>query len=243
MRSLLRTNIDVNWKNHKARYHTALHISCDRGHDAVVSLLLAHRPGLHVNKRNNYGCTPFFLCCLNGHSNSARLLLRDPRVDLNLPNHYGFTPLRQIALKGHAEVCKWMVASGRMMDFGQPGNTRTDPFIATHDEVQEILRRFRDDPEGTRQQVRIEVGWYEELAAEFFAMVVFLCDGLLEVKEPADSVTGAMAAERRFMGIARRLPMELQMVLCHRIVGSGRNNVSGKHSEAAFRNLAIRASD
>jgi len=83
--------------------------------------------------------------------------------------------------------------------------------------------------------VRVEVGWYDDLAAEMFALVVFVSDGLLQVTQ-GNQPTSTLAA--RFFTIAIQLPLDLQMVLCHRVVGSGKEIIQGKHSEAAFKSLA-----
>ena len=109
----------------------------------------------------------------------------------------------------------------------------------------------------------VELGWLDELAAEFFALVVFLSDGLLEIKEE-ESMTGAkeenkagafsffkmtrwLSVEKekpiihpnhaRFFRIAKELPMELQMLLCHCVVGSTGENISGEQRELAFKHL------
>ena len=74
-----------------------------------------------------------------------------------------------------------------------------------------------------------------ELAAEVFALVVFVSDGLLQINE---TTTPSPAA--RFFSIARRLPLELQMVLCHHVVGSAKEIIPGKDSEVAFKELARR---
>jgi len=63
--------------------------------------------------------------------------------------------------------------------------------------------------------VRVELGG--ELAAEMFAQVVFVSDGLLQVN---DTTTPSPAA--RFFSIVKRLPLELQMLLCFRQVGSAK---------------------
>jgi len=83
--------------------------------------------------------------------------------------------------------------------------------------------------------MRVEVGWYDELAAEVFALVVFVSDGLLQIK---DTTTPSPAA--RYFSIARRLPLELQIVLCFRQVGSTKEIIPGKDSEVAFKELARR---
>ena len=99
-------------------------------------------------------------------------------------------------------------------------------------EVVTLLERFKSDSAQTRHAVRVELGWYDEAAAEMFALVVFVSDGLLQVK---DTTTPSPAA--RFFNIANQLPLELQMVLCFRQVGSAKEIISGKESEVAFKEL------
>jgi len=109
-----------------------------------------------------------------------------------------------------------------------------------------------------------------------FAMVVFVCDGLLVLKslqqisggvkggrrrqqqvanfaKVADSATMSTPgknplgfasttvqafAARRFFLLVTRLPMDLQMVMCHRLFGSPGLFVHSEDSEASFRRLA-----
>jgi len=80
--------------------------------------------------------------------------------------------------------------------------------------------------------VRGEIGWYNEAAAEMFALAVFVSDELLQVND----LTPTPAL--RFFKIITQLPLELQMVLCYRLVGSGKDIISGKDSEEAFKSLA-----
>jgi len=69
-------------------------------------------------------------------------------------------------------------------------------------------------------------------ASEYFALVIFLCDGLLQLNPEAHTTS------TRFFALAQRLPMELQMILCHRILDSKRETIVAVDSEAAFKNLA-----
>ena len=82
--------------------------------------------------------------------------------------------------------------------------------------------------------MRVELGWYDDLAAEMFAMVVFVSDGLLQINDTTPSPAA------RYFSIARQLPLELQMVLCCRQVGSDKEIIQGKDSEVAFKSLAKR---
>ena len=100
--------------------------------------------------------------------------------------------------------------------------------------VVSLLERFIANPAPTRHELRVKLGVLDELAAEVFALTVFLCDDFLQLK-PAHP---AGAAATRFFTISSKLPMELQMVLCHRAVGSMKQNILHKDSEVAFKSLA-----
>ena len=138
----------------------------------------------------------------------------------------------------HLDVIKWWIASGREMDLGKPGDGKTDAIGEAKKgktEVATLLERFRIDAAQTRHAMRVKLGLLDDLAAEMFAMVVFVSDGLLQVK---DTTTPSPAA--RFFRIARNLPLEFQMVLCYRVVGSAKEIIPGKESEVAFKKLARR---
>jgi hypothetical protein len=112
------------------------------------------------------------------------------------------------------------------MDLGEPRNYWNDAIgeakVMGRTEVVSLLKRFRDHPEETRYEVRVEFGWLDEMAAELFAVVVFLCDGLLKMQE------GSKTGTAKFFRMAKDLPMELQMVLCYRVVGSLGTNIPGE---------------
>jgi len=99
-------------------------------------------------------------------------------------------------------------------------------------EVATLLERFKSDAAQTRHMMRVELGLLDELAAEMFALVVFVSDGLLQTKDTTPSPAA------KFFNIATQLPLELQMVLCFRQVGLGKEIIRGKDSEVAFKSLA-----
>jgi len=198
----------------------------------VIPLLLAH-PDIDVNAKNKYGHTPFFSACV-------RELLKDSRVKVNEPDNDGWTPLYRAAANGYFDIIKWWIASGREMDLGKPGDVdKTDAIGMAKEyrktEVVTLLERFRSDAAKTRHATRVELAWYDPAAAEMFALVVFVSDGLLQIK---DTKTTTPAA--RFFNIATQLPLELQMVLCFHQVGSAKEIIAGNDSEVAFRSLATR---
>jgi len=239
VKDILRKNpsLNVNWKNEEEDACTALYAACWSGHDSVASILLAH-PDVDPNLKNKNRNTPFLIACFQGSTSCVRLLLQDHRVMVNEPDNVGFTPLFWAANNGHLDVIKWWIGSGREMNLGTPGDIYKTDAIRTakeegRTEVVSLLEIFKSDATQTRHAVRVELGLLDELAAEVFALVVFVSDGLLQIN---DSTTTASPAAR-FFSIARRLPLELQMVLCFRQVGSDKEIFPGKLSEVAFKEL------
>jgi len=242
---------DVNMVQDRSGY-TLLHLAC--GGDLrfpVIPLLLAH-PDVDINAKDDRGSTPFYWACLYGNTSCVRELLKDSRVEVNEPNNDGNTPLWWSAYYGHIDTIRWWIASGREMDFGEPGDVDKTDAIGVAKKVQSwhkvaqkekktkvaaLLGRFQSDASMTKHQVRVELGWYGPAAAEILALVVFVSDGLLKTK-----ATGAKAGAKRtrFFSIAAQLPLELQMVLCFRQVESAGEIIQGKESEAAFKELARR---
>jgi len=217
---------------------TLLHSACwEDSRSAVIPLLLAH-PDIDVNVKDRFGHTPFYLACC-GSPSRVREMLKDSRVKVNEPAKDGYTPLHRAARNGYLDIIKWWIASGREMDLGKPGEFTTDVIGVANNrgntEVVTLLERFESDPAQTRYATRVELGLLDDLAAEVFALVVFVSDGLLQIN---DTKTTTPAA--RFFSIARRLPLELQMVLCFLQVGSDKEIIPRKESEVAFKTLARR---
>jgi len=216
---------------------TLLHFACNRdSRSAVIPLLLAH-PDIDVNLKDKKGFTPFYWACRIGYSSCVREILKDFRVKANEPNNDGETPFWAAAWFGHLDIIKWWIASGREMDLGKPGDVeKTDAIGRAKNggktDVVTLLERFKENPVETRHAMRVDLGLLDELAAEMFALVVFVSDGLLQ----SNSTTPSPAA--RFFNIAAQLPLELQMVLCFRQVGSAKEIIPGKDSELAFKELA-----
>jgi hypothetical protein len=107
--------------------------------------------------------------------------------------------------------------------------------------VASLLERFKANPRETRRKPRVELGCCDEVAAEVYALMVFLCDGLLECK--TKQIKGIKAKRTRFFEIACQLPIELQMILCYRVVDSMKDAIPGEMREAAFKDQAMRSQE
>jgi len=127
-----------------------------------------------------------FIMLLPMDTSCVRLLLKDSRVNPNEPNNSGQTPLWFAAVNRHLDVIRWWIASGREMDLGTPGDVDDTDVIGVakkygETEVVTLLERFKNDASQTRHAMRVKVGWYDLAAAEMFALVVFVSDGLLQI--------------------------------------------------------------
>ena len=227
-----------------------LHTASSNGHVEVVKLLLAF-PDINANLKDSNGQTPLSFACESGQVSVVQLLLKDYRVDVTLADNDGRTPLWWASYSGKHEVIERLIASGR--DLGDIGKKGIDWEVGEDYTALEIARkcrsadivslleRFLANPAQTSHELRVKLGVLDPLAAELFAVVVFLCDDLLHLK-PASHLAAipdhAAAAATRFFAIASKLPLELQMMLCHRAVGSMKQNILLKYSEAAFKSLA-----
>ena len=247
VKEILRSNptIDVNLPD---RYGaTPLQRACIENHGAVVAVLMSH-PDIDIDKTNRFGETAFLKACFYENTSCAHVLLRDSRVNVSKASLLGNSPLKWAANRGCLEVIKWWIVSGREMDWGIPGDdiidsvaarirfeTEEDPAKTRRITAIALLQRFRESPVELRHAVRMELGLVDEVAAEVFALVVFVSDGLLSLDREQTPTPAT-----RFFNITRQLPLELQMVLCYRLMGSAREIILGKDSEAAFKDLAER---
>jgi len=231
---------DPNWCDMNS--WTALHHACHNGHSEVVKLLLVH-PGINVNWQTRYGDTAIGICCKSGLLEVARELLKDVRVNVKLADMDGCTPLWHAAYGESVEVVEWLIAARNDLgDLSKKGKDGGEEYtvlevskLRANHEIMSLMARFVVNPERTRHDVRAKLGLLGALATEVFALTVFLCDGLLQLKPPA---AGSRGGALRFFTISSKLPLELQMIMCHRVVQSAEDNILLKDSETAFKALA-----
>ena len=216
VREILRLNpcLDVNWKSAKVNGWSALHLSCANGLPAIVSLLLAH-PDIDVNLKEAYGCTPFYWACSNGRTSCVLLLLEESTIRVSEPSNGGYTPLSNVAHSGFLDIIRWWMVSGRDLDLGTPGNKDTDA----------VWRAGKVEK------------WHGETTQKDKRKIATLLEKFLEVNNNNREDNNPAS---RFFLMTGRLPLDLQMVMCHRLVSSSRDIILGLESEMAFRNLVKR---
>ena len=96
---------------------------------------------------------------------------------VNEPGNNGATPLWWAAYYGYHDVIKWWIGSGREMDLGKPGDSKTDAIGAAkkkkRTEVITLLERFKSDAAKTRSEVRLQLGITTGQAAHLLISISF----------------------------------------------------------------------
>lgn len=95
--------------------------------------------------------------------------------------------------------------------------------------------------------------WIDILAGELFALVVYLSDGYLKIRDDETDTEGMLLscfspddgssevkikAQKRFFSLAAQLPLDLQMVLCNRTFRLRTSIIKKTHSEEGFKKFA-----
>jgi len=114
--------------------------------------------------------------------------------------------------------------TGKRWDGGKDYTALEIARVMNKTKVVSVLERFIANPVRARSKLQVELGALEVSAAELYAVTVFLCDDILQLKPASHPATAAT----RFFAIAAELPMELQMILCRRAVGSMKQNILQK---------------
>lgn len=106
--------------------NTDLHVAADTGDVDKVKELLT-RDGIDVNKKNDYGETPFLLATRRGHAKVVELLLLDTRVNVNLPDKDEHSPLYFAAMT-HEKIVQLLLTHNKI----QINKTDKDRFTPLH---------------------------------------------------------------------------------------------------------------
>ena len=235
-------DFNINCKNQRENGQTLLHLASEIEEESFIRFLLSHR-AINVNQRDKTRLTPFQLACKEKRTQSALLLLGDSRLRIEEPPGM-VHPLWQVTVEGQIDVAEAWIASGKGFSLRDTDRQRLfrelrqDTFWVGEETrrrkhaIIALLDNYISDPYLVRNRLRKKLSWYHKVSADAFSHVVFICDGLLKIK---DGDTGPTA---RFFTIACTLPLDLQAVLCYRLADSAQNIIPPNHREAGFKSLA-----
>jgi len=217
--------------NKAYRGETPFYIACEMGaSDTVIGLLLKNEK-VDVNKPDRNRChTPLWILAENGHLRIIKIILTSYKhVD---------TKARSVRDKFHGVKTAAELArseSNRPIDYySNDFEVNGRRAVKNGKAIADLIDAYEQNPRAVRLQLRRGAGLIPKDVAAVFALVVFLCEGLLKLKRRTPQ-KGNLA---RFFSILQRLPMELQMLTCNRAFESMKDSVLTKVSEPSFKKLA-----
>jgi len=230
----------INTRYEDLQLMTALHLTCQYGHTALVMLLLT-LPGIDVNVTDEFMFTPLMFGCYRDHPEVTKILLQHQvhRPDVNCLDHQDRSALFW-AMRRSPESLLWLISTSE-----STGLVLGTELESADEITSPLVREFGQDPTKARLAARKALGLEDRRAATLFAVIVLVCDGFLHVKSsfqgsspPTDKEErGDPTPLARFLAMMAYLPMELQMVVCHRVYQSGKNNISSVHFEESLLSL------
>lgn len=216
-----------------------LHMACFDGNKEIVSLLLSD-PRVNVNNNDSVEQkTPLYVACEAGKHEVANLLLADPRVDASLLTEYNRSALWISVFLNNDPIITSLLMSyknlGNMRQKAAMGVKKLDVLNLCYHRpaltlINELLKLFNaGDTRTARMLIRSRDDMHTASPAHIFATTVYICDDYMSIKKDADN-KGAV----RFFSIARRLPLELQMILANRAFDRATDAVPFAQSEREF---------
>lgn len=213
-----------------------LHMACVGSSTTVIRLLLA-QSDIDVNKTDSRNWTALMKACAHGNLPAVQLLLEDMRVNLEARNKIANTALNLAISYERQDVIKWWIASGRELVVTDAMLREASSRRSTS--LHSLLLRFKQQPEITRQSIRVELNFHDRLAADIFSLVVLHCDGYLtvhSVSRPSDSrPSGSQLSDSRPSGSQ---PSDSQCYV-ERIITSSRSNKKTMTGEDAALNKKV----
>jgi len=237
------TNLNVNEKDNLS--YTPFHWACRHGHIDVVRLLMVTQNFNSLNEKNNFGVSPFHWACSKGHTEIVELLIKmDGFSSLNEKDNHNNTSFLLVCENGHKEIVELLIKTNGFSSLNEKDNFGSTPFLLacanSHEEIvqellkcrniivpdiietkdtkiKELVERYKKDPKTVRSNLILKSN------IDLYRNIVFLCDEYYKLNEKTENKNGL-----RFMKIASKLPLELQMTLIHRLSNSPKTVITSK---------------
>jgi len=139
--------------------------------------------------------------------------------------------------KSEFDACSSIIfASGKYIG---PYDKKLGVHSSVRDTYHSRCTQYELNRDRTAHWAALNLGLVEANASSLFALIVFMCDDHLKFKKQQNDhrqpdFVDNFQAKVRFFSIAKRLPMELQMLLCNRVYSSAEDSVLKKDTEPAF---------
>lgn len=217
---LARPEVNVNQRNRMR--DSALIIAINKRHREAFKLLMSH-PDIDVNQTDTFDQTPLMWAVKCDEIGMLSQLLAHPNIDINKTDDYGRTAYMTACMCSRKKCHRLLLSYHQQFQIA----CLFALVVFASDEMLELVSSSTDESETCR--IWSNYGEYRELGVE------------LKFSRDANDVAREVAAHQdaiRFFKVVTQLPMELQMLVCHRAFGSSEQNISASRSEDGFRRMA-----
>jgi len=225
---------------------TLLNYCCRKGLTESVKKMLLCCPDVDVNKRSEKGQSPLLASIVYNNYNITKLLIVHPNLNTVAKEAIGMTCLDFALMKGELLAVKLLLL--RDMNLASDKHIN-EPCIA------KLLVKYKSNPELTKFEISQQLGIHiPNIKAEVCCLIVLLCDDYLRIKchnninntsddNNDDDIKRQQRKHKqeqqqnqaiRFFNITSRLPLELQMTICNRVVGSRKTFVKSFEFETSL---------
>jgi len=157
---------------------TRLYVACLAGQAHIVKFLLS-LPGIDVNGLGESEITPLEMVVDTEEiedSDVLDLLLKCENLDVHRISD-GLSTFERAFRRGQVKTVKMMLASNKNMMVEIPNCLSR---VSHENSLTLLLKKYQQNPDSCRQQLRRELGWPTS-AAEIFALVIFVCDDFVRI--------------------------------------------------------------
>lgn len=199
---------------------TLLKYCCRKGLVKSVKELLTYKD-IDLNVKKKTGQSPLIASIHNQKHEVLKLLVAQPKLNIHNDKCVNLTPLDYAILNDD-------IISVKLLLLRDCTNYK---MTVTREEIREILDMYDEDPMMTKYIIAKELDvWPMNIKSDIYTFIVLTSDNYFHIRNKSNKMV-------RFMKITTRLPLELQMMICQRVVGSAKTIIRSVEIKYGLRSI------
>lgn len=196
--------------------------ACYSNNTELVKFLAQLLPTEEIIRSNSSGNNALLNACYGGKIEILKFLISTGKFNINQENFCNISPICASYEHGHAEAFKILL---KQKDIVLPEKMYYRLNDLTNKHVMlDLIESYKKNPVLTRSQLLLEDNIY------IYHLLVFLCDDYYTLNKDTDNINGL-----RFFEIIRMLPIEIMMIIIHRLSESQFDYISRQQFEKSLK--------